>query len=69
MINFAKELDIVLTISQFYDWGTKFGQEYKKIAVWDINHPLHKDFINTLKLTNCYDKCLMQPLFRELREQ
>ncbi len=69
MINFAKELDIFLTISQFYDWGTKFGQEYKKTAVWEINHPKHKDFINVLKQTNEYDKCLMQPLFRELREK
>ncbi len=68
IVAFAKKLDIHITISQFYHWGTEFGKNYEKIAVWEEKHPNHIKFVKELKKIN-YDKCFLSPLFQELKQK
>ncbi len=69
LVKFAKKLNIYITISQYYHWGTKFGENYSDLTVWEANHKHHKDFVKILKkdILN-YEKVILSPAFKELRE-
>lgn len=67
LINFAKKLNIGITISQYDNWGTKFGEKYDSVAVWKQEH---KEYNNLKKILRqqClnYSKCTCSPLFLRL---
>ena len=66
---FAKSNNIWLTVSQFCHWGTKFGKDYKEVAVWDESHKDFNKFQNILKspVLN-YEKIFMSPLFKRIQK-
>ncbi len=68
LVNFAKKLGITIIISQYYSWGTKLGEDYENLAVWNYEHKKHKDFVKILKKYTNYDECFLQPLFQELKD-
>ena len=66
---FAEKNDISLTLSQFVYWHTEFGKDYKSVSVWDKNHPEFERFKKILKHPALsYDKIIMTPRFKEIRE-
>ncbi len=69
LVDFARKLDIFITISQYQYWGTSFGKNYSDIAIWEKGHKNHKKFINILKDKKLnYEKIFLSPLFAVLRE-
>ena len=68
LVNFAKELDIWITLSPFCDWGTSFANNYKELAIWDSENYYYNEFVNILRTDIIeYEKCWMNPLFKEIR--
>jgi molybdenum cofactor biosynthesis enzyme MoaA len=67
LVQFAKDLDIKITLSAFCDWGTKFGKNYKELAVWEEGNKEQKEFIDVLRnKTIAYENCTMTPVFKNL---
>ena len=70
LVEFAKKLGIHIAVNQYCNWGTKLGERYKELAVWEEDNPEYKNFIKILKhRAISYEKCFLQPLFIELREK
>ena len=70
LVDFAKKLGIHISVNQYCNWGTKLGERYKELAVWDKNNPEYNKFIKILKhKALSYEKCFLQPLFKDLREK
>ena len=67
LIEFAKGLNIWLTISPFCYWGTKFGKDYEQVAVWEKGHKEFKKFKEVLQISDLsYKNLFMPPIFMNL---
>ncbi len=67
MVEFAKNFDIGVTISQYYNWGTNLGKNYQKLAVWLPENSEYADFKQVLKHTDLdYPKCYCSHLFSKI---
>lgn len=68
MLELAQKLNIWISYSVYYPWGTKLDENYENLAVWNKNHPEHLNFINIIKKIKevNYDKCSIPPIFEEL---
>ncbi len=70
LLNLAINFGVGITFSQYYDWGTEFGKDYDKRAVWVKNHPEYNNFIKILQNKELdYHRCNMSPLFYALKNQ
>ena len=68
LVEFAQDLDIYITLSPYCDWGTNLAKGYKELAVWQKDNEDFSKFVSLLKSDIIsYEKCWMNPLFKELR--
>lgn len=47
-INLAEQYNIVPEFSCFRYWGTEYGKDYDKVAVWKAGHPQHQEFLKVI---------------------
>lgn len=70
-IRFAQDLNIHVSFSMYYKWGTALDEEYDELTVWQKQNPRYDEFVEVLKTVSkmpCqnYD---MPPLFRQILEK
>lgn len=68
LIKLAKSLDICISFSIYYPWGSSLDKKYKKLAIWEETHPNHKKLKRILEEAKelNYEKCEFPPIFRQL---
>lgn len=68
MLELAQELDIWMSFTAFYPWGTCLDNKYEELSVWDEKNPEHNDFIEKIKLIKNinYEKCTIPSCFENL---
>lgn len=68
LIEFAKNLDIYITLSPYCDWGTKLSKNYKFLSVWEKDNEDYQIFSNILKSVKYY-KCYMNSIFEKISKE
>lgn len=69
LVDFAKDLNITISLTQYFAFGAKIDKEYDLYAVWNKEHKNHGEFVSYLKKYTDYEKCRLQPLFQELKDK
>ncbi len=65
LVEFAKKLNIYITLSPFNDWGTQFAKEYD-YDVWNSDNNENNKFTVILKNLEHYERLTTPPLFANL---
>lgn len=65
LIQFAKDLNIFITLSPFDDWGTKFAKEYDW-EIWNKRNSEYTEFEQIMKKIPSYNRVYMPKLFYDL---
>lgn len=70
LVDYARKLNICISIAKYDNWGTMLADKYDKLAVWEESNEFHNDFLYYLKLnSHSYKECYLTPLFEELAKK